>query len=118
MDERFSGLSYGQGYYAASTKRDAGAFFNAIAHHDLKKDQRHLYELPPGDATGEPVFVPRSRDAPEGEGYLLSVVYRCGENRSDLAIFDAENLSGGPIACAELPHRVPFGFHGNWKYNE
>ena len=58
------------------------------------------------------------RAAPEGKGYLLSVVYRGSEKRSDLAIFDAQSLSAGPIACAELPHRVPFGFHGNWKYNE
>ena len=69
-------------------------------------------------ATGEPVFVPRSKDASEGEGYLLSLVYRGSEHRSDLAIFDAEGLSDGPVACAELPHRVPFGFHGNWRYND
>ena len=118
LDERFSGLSYGQGYYAASTNREAGLGFNAIAHHDFEKGQRHLYELPLGDATGEPVFVPRSKAAPEGDGYLLSVVYRGSEKRSDLAIFDAQSLSAGPIACAELPHRVPFGFHGNWKYND
>ena len=67
--------------------------------------------------TSEPVFVPKSPDSPEGEGYLMSIVYRARENRSDLAFFDAENLSDGPLALAELPHRVPFGFHGNWKYN-
>jgi carotenoid cleavage dioxygenase len=117
LDERFSGLSYRHGYYAASTEPGAGLRFDAIAHHDFEKNERQLYALPPGDVTGEPVFVPRSSTAPEGQGYLLSVVYRGNENRSDLAVFDAENLSAGPIACAELPHRVPFGFHGNWKYN-
>ena len=73
--------------------------------------------LPDGDVTGEPVFVPKSEDAAEGEGYLLSVVYRARENRSDLVFLDAGDVAGGPIACAELPHRVPHGFHGNWKSN-
>ena len=30
---------------------------------------------------------------------------------------DATDVAAGPIACAELPHRVPYGFHGNWKRN-
>ena len=91
--------------------------FDAIAHQDLKLDKRTLFQLPDGDKTGEPIFVPKSKTAEEGEGYLISVIYRANQNRSDLVIFDAENISDGPIATAELPHRVPHGFHGNWKYN-
>ena len=117
LDERFAGNDYHHGYYGASTSNDGGMGFNAVAHHDFSKDKRNIYELPEGDYTGEPVFVPRSKDAPEGQGYVLSTVYRGAENRSDLAVFDAENIADGPIACAQLPHRVPHGFHGNWKYN-
>jgi carotenoid cleavage dioxygenase len=87
-------------------------------HHDFEKGDKELYALPEGDRTGEPVFVPKSDRAADGEGYLLTTVFRAGENRSDLAIFDAENVASGPIACAELPHRVPHGFHGNWRYND
>jgi carotenoid cleavage dioxygenase len=29
-------------------------------------------------------------------------------------VFDAQDIAKGPIAVAELPRRVPFGFHGNW----
>ena len=61
--------------------------------------------------------MPRSQSAAEGEGYLVSLLYRGAESRSDLAVFDAENLSDGPLALANLPHRVPFGFHGNWRPN-
>lgn len=118
LDERFAGNAYRHGYYAASTTRDGGDGFNAIVHHDLEKGDKELHELPNGDRTGEPVFVPASKDAPEGQGYLLTTIYRAEENRSDLGIFDAQNVASGPIACAELPHRVPHGFHGNWKYND
>jgi len=66
-------------------------------------------------ATSEPVFVPARSDAPEGQGYLLSVVYDITIDKSHLIILDAENISDGPIGRAYLDHRVPFGFHGNWK---
>ncbi|HQP19922.1 MAG TPA: carotenoid oxygenase family protein [Phenylobacterium sp.] len=29
-------------------------------------------------------------------------------------MFDAQDVAAGPIAVAEVPRRVPFGFHGNW----
>ena len=117
LDERFAGGRYRHGYYGASIGGPDGLGFNALAHQDFAAGKRNAYVLPEGDVTGEPVFVPRSEGAQEGDGYLLSVVYRGRENRSDLVFLDAQNLADGPIACAELPHRVPFGFHGNWKRN-
>ena len=113
-DERFACGRYRHGYYAASM---GGETFNTVINHDFSAGQRSHYVLPEGDVTGEPVFVPKTREAEEGEGYLLSVVYRAAENRSDLIVLDARNIADGPIACAELPHRVPYGFHGNWIYN-
>lgn len=62
----------------------------------------------------EPIFVPRSKDANESEGFLLSYVYREQDNRSDLVILDAMNIDDEPLAIIQLPHRVPFGFHGCW----
>ena len=117
LDERRTGGAYRHGYYAAAVGVNGGLGFNAVVHQDFAANKRSEYLLPEGDATGEPVFVPRAADAPEGEGYLLAVVHRARENRSDLIFLDAENPADGPLACAELPHRVPFGFHGNWRYN-
>jgi carotenoid cleavage dioxygenase-like enzyme len=54
----------------------------------------------PGDVTGEPVFVPRDANAAEGDGFVLAVVYRGNDNRSDLAVFDAQDVAKGPIATA------------------
>ena len=69
----------------------------------------------PADHCGEPVFVPRSADADEGDGFVLSVIHRGASNCSDLAVFDAMNLQAGPLALVHLSHRVPAGFHGNWR---
>ena len=59
--------------------------------------------------------MPRVPNAAEGDGWLLSVVYRAQTDTSDLAVFDAQDVAKGPIGVASLPRRVPFGFHGNWR---
>ena len=115
FDERFAGLAYRHGYFAASSDRKLADRFDVLAHLDLKTNQRSAYQLPKGDVASEPIFVPRSGASPEGDGYLLATIYRGAANRSDLAVFDAATLEQGPVATAELSHRVPFGFHGNWK---
>ncbi|WP_037821295.1 carotenoid oxygenase family protein, partial [Streptomyces sp. NRRL B-3229] len=70
----------------------------------------------PGEhaAPEEPVFVPKSADAAEGEGYLLSLVGRRDQNRHDLAILDALDIAAGPIATVKIPFRLRYGFHGTW----
>jgi carotenoid cleavage dioxygenase len=115
LDERHAGLPYRHGFYAASIDKELVGGFDTIAHLDLATGKRAAYRLPKGDVVSEPVFVPRHDKAPEGDGYLLATVYRGAEKRSDLVVLDAAALDQGPIATAELSHRVPFGFHGNWR---
>jgi carotenoid cleavage dioxygenase-like enzyme len=115
FDERHAGLAYRHGWFAANTERPGELRFDAIAHIYLATGKRVAYELSPEDATSEPVFTPRSPEAAEGDGYLLSVVYRGETDRSDLLIFDTSDITAGPVATAHVPRRVPFGFHGNWR---
>jgi carotenoid cleavage dioxygenase len=63
----------------------------------------------------EPVFVPRHARAAEGDGWLVTLVYDKARNLSDFVVLDTGDISKGPIARVELPTRVPFGFHGNWR---
>jgi carotenoid cleavage dioxygenase-like enzyme len=88
---------------------------NGLAHVDLATGTVRLWQPAPSDLCGEPVFVPRHHHAQEGDGFLLSVVYRGETKCSDLAILDAADLAAGPIALVHLSHRVPAGFHGNWR---
>jgi carotenoid cleavage dioxygenase-like enzyme len=114
IDDRMMGQRNRHGWIAAHGEEE-GAFFSRIAHIDHNHPSRaDLYVLSADDATSEPVFVPRSPRAQEGDGWILAVVYRGRHARSDLLVFDATSLSAGPVAVAELPHRIPNGFHGNW----
>lgn len=115
LDERYAGLPYRHGY--AGGRLDSTStvgIFNAIFHYDHKTGRRGDHRLGATSFTSEPVFVPRTPHSPEGEGILLSVVYHQEENRSDLVILDAENIEDKPLATVRLPHRAPYGFHGNW----
>ena len=115
FDERFAGLPYRHGWFAANSRSTSDVRFDAIAHVDHASGKRSVYAFPAGDAPGEPVFVPRGDDAEEGDGWVLALVYRGNEDRSDFAVFEAQDIAAGPIALAGLPQRVPFGFHGNWR---
>ncbi len=60
------------------------------------------YLLPAGDTISEPVFVARGGDAAEGDGWLLAAVWRARENRSDLAVFNTQNVEAEPTALVHL----------------
>lgn len=115
FDERHAGLAYRHGWFAGNTEKPGDVRFDCLAHVDLKTGARALHELGPGDATGEPVFVPRGADAAEGDGWVVALIYRAAENISEFCVFDAQDIPAGPIGRARLPRRVPFGFHGNWR---
>lgn len=117
IDDRHAGLAYRHGWFACNGELRPpgnGGTFGAIAHRDARSGNRTIFELPAGDATSEPVFVPRTPDSAEGDGWLLAVVWRAAENRSDMIVLEATDIAAGPVATVELPVRVPFGFHGNF----
>ncbi len=109
FDERFNGYSYHH-LYMSGQKIPEG-LFDRIVHYDLQKNKHILHEFGQ-DIPTEPVFVPRSPT--EGDGYLLVVVYRTQEDRSDVVILDAQQIDTEPLAVIKIPHRIPFGFHGNF----
>ena len=120
IDERFTGRPYKHGWYVGNLPEPSGDIRMgcALVHIDHSRPEPDMYVLPPGDRTSEAVFVPRDGSAPEGDGWLLAVLYRAATHTSELAVFDARQVSAGPLCLAVLGHRVPDGFHGNWLPND
>jgi carotenoid cleavage dioxygenase len=113
IDDRRAGLAYRHGWFAAKARTGGpDVMLDSIAHIDHQTGVRATHTFSVGDVVSEPVFVPGS--AAEGDGWILATVYRGEEDRSDLVVLNAQDVKAGPIAIAELPRRVPFGFHGNW----
>jgi carotenoid cleavage dioxygenase-like enzyme len=61
---------------------------------------------------GEPVFVTGPQAGGEDDGVLLSVVLDARKGNSFLLVLDAASL--GELGRAEVPHHIPFGFHGQF----
>ncbi len=80
--------------------------------HDLDSGESVVREFGEGCIPGEFVFVPRSHDAPEGDGWVMGYVIDRNERTSALEILDATTLD--TVASVHIPHLVPPGFHGNW----
>jgi carotenoid cleavage dioxygenase len=123
-DDRYVGQPYRYGfmqatdpaqpYDAARAGPIAGFFFNTLLRMDMQTGRTDGWFCGDVSSTQEPVFAPRSPDAAEGDGYVLGVVNRRAEHRSDLVILDAQRMSEGPIATVRMPVRLKYGIHGNW----
>jgi carotenoid cleavage dioxygenase-like enzyme len=115
-DERYTGRPYRYGYMICRPPGAVAGEVGMSAIGCFDHSTGRLTTWSPGADCGvqEPIFVPRERDSPEGEGYLLVLVNRLSEMRSELAILDAARLDAGPVALLRLPTRVRSTFHGMW----
>lgn len=83
-----------------------------IYRHDLSTGERIAHDFGEGCVPGEFVFVPRSADAAEGDGWLMGYVIDRNLGETRLEILEAVSLE--PVGAVHIPHIVPPGFHGNW----
>jgi len=83
--------------------------FNCLARVNNKTNKTEYWWAGDTSAVQEPVFIPRSPDAPEGDGYVLFMCNRFETNLSDLIILDTNNWQE-PAAIINLPFRIRSGY--------
>ncbi|MGH3751939.1 MAG: carotenoid oxygenase family protein [Pseudonocardiaceae bacterium] len=98
-------------YAYAVGRRRADDFFNQLVTLDVHTGQTRTWHQP-GTYPGEPVFVPAPEPGSEDHGVILSVVLDSTTHRSFLLVLDAATCT--ELARAEVPHTIPFGFHGHF----
>jgi carotenoid cleavage oxygenase len=113
VDERLTGRRHRYGYGVQVTTHD-GLEGQGLVKWDLEVGTAETHAVGEGRKPSEGVFVPASAHAGEDEGWVLSVVYDRGTDRSDVIVVDASDFTASPVATVHLPVRVPFGFHGSW----
>ena len=111
IDDRLTGKPYRYGYTVAMGDNLTPG---GIRKYDLRSGSVSLHTEGGHRMFMEPVFVPRTPDAGEDDGWILAFVYDRDTDRSDVVVIEAGDLAAGPVATVHLPRRVPFGFHGNW----
>lgn len=95
-----------------------GMLMNCLFFKDLETGAEQHWWAGPVSTLQEPCFIPRAKDAPEGDGWIVQVCNRLDEHRSDLLLFDALEIEKGPIATIQVPIRLRFGLHGNFAPSE
>jgi beta,beta-carotene 9',10'-dioxygenase len=98
-------------YVFGTGNRLKGNFLDQLVKIDVR-DGTVLTWNEEGCYPGEPVFVGSPNGAAEDEGVILSVVLDAKKGTSFLLVLDARSFEGH--ARAEVPHHIPFGFHGQY----
>jgi carotenoid cleavage dioxygenase-like enzyme len=94
---------------------DERRYESRLAKLDMEGGEMLFFEEPDW-IPGEGVFVPRENGTAEDDGYILSVASHRHEERGQLWILDAKDMS----LCAKLTVDValPLGFHGQFYRRE
>ncbi|HEX7760845.1 MAG TPA: carotenoid oxygenase family protein [Caulobacteraceae bacterium] len=125
IDDRYTGKPYRYGWMLVQDFSKpvelkggsaAGLLMNTLGFVDHKSGKQKSWWVGPVSSLQEPCFIPRTPDAPEGDGYIVALANRLDEGRTDLLMFDALSLDKGPIATVKLPLRLRMGLHGNWAF--
>lgn len=109
INDRYAGRRYR--FAHAVGNRNPHDFPDCLVKIDLETNSV-IFWSQEGCYPGEPVFVAAPASADEDDGVVLSVVLDAPAARSFLLILSAKDYV--ELARAELPHHIPFGFHGNY----
>lgn len=107
--ERNNGQDYQFAYGVGINRQHADDFLNQLVKVDICAKTAQIWHED-GCYPGEPVFVAAPDATGEDEGIVLSVVLNGKQEHSFLLVLDA--CSFEELARAEVPHYIPFGFHG------
>lgn len=93
--------------------------FHSLVKYDTETGARQIYDYGAGVCGSESPFAPRTgvdttKPGHEDDGYVLTFATDAGDWSSQCLIFDAKDISTGPIARVKLPQRLPMGFHASW----
>lgn len=95
--------------------------FTGLIKYNNETGQTQQYDYGQGVYGSDSPFAPvkgATRSGEEDDGYVLTMVIDSNNWKSETLVFDAKDITQGPIARVQMPHRVPAGFHGWWARGE
>ena len=114
MNPQKVGRDYRYLYLGAAHADTGNAPLQALIKRDMETGEEQFWSAAPRGFGGEPLFVARSNGEQEDDGWILLWIYNAECDRTELAIFNAQDITSGPIAKLNLKHRIPYGLHGSF----
>lgn len=123
VDDRYVGRPYEHGFVLAFDptrpyRQENGPipfqFFNLLTHFNLRTGASDSWFAGDSECFQEPIFVPRSADAAEGDGYVIALLNHIADYASELVVLDANDMAAGPVARVKIPLRMRMSLHGSW----
>ncbi|KAH7137506.1 carotenoid oxygenase [Dactylonectria estremocensis] len=118
LDERFVTKKYNKLFLCVHDPNaeysPVGGTYNTLACAVVNTGKYKYWSAGEHTALHEVAFIQKSPDAPEGDGYLITIANRRDVKISSILIIDANDVEPGPVAIIELPFRLRNGIHGSW----
>ena len=94
--------------------------FDALIKFDYQSGDLQRYDYGSGVSGSESWFAPRlGGDATcEDDGYVITYTHSRNDWISRCLVFDAKDITQGPITTIRMPRRFNIGFHGVWVDSE
>ena len=113
INSTFAGKPYR--YVWATTMKPEWFLMNGLVRLDVMTGDKQTYTFPEGVFISESPMAPRCGSKQEDDGYVMTLVTDMNEDTSSALIFDAQDISRGPIASVALPQRICVGTHSCWS---
>jgi carotenoid cleavage dioxygenase len=114
VDPRFVAQRNRQLFYPYADRTTAETGLNGVMRLDMESGKIDRFSFGTACSLEEHVLVPKAGGKKEGEAWLVGVGFDIQAQQTFASVFDAQNLSAGPVALAHLPYWVPHCFHGNF----
>ena len=115
IDDRRIGFKNDYGYFTTlETEVDSLTIGRHLLKYDLVNDKRLTHDLGENVTGGEALFVPRTANSSEDDGWVISLAYEAETDRSKLLVINSQDFESAPVAEIYAPQRVPNGAHGSW----
>ena len=112
INPRVAGRPY---QYTWAAKAKPGWFlFDGLLRLNVQTGERQEYKFPEGVYASESPMAPSGNPDDESDGYVLTFTTDMNNNKSECVIFDAQDISHGPVASVLLPQRICVGTHSYW----
>lgn len=89
-------------------------YFHGVARLDTQGGPAVVWSAGAHKLCSPPAFVPRSADAPEGDGWMLTWVEDGATGHTEVVVLDTADVGRGPVATIPLGHHLPGVSHTRW----